>query len=227
MNDHDDLSAIFSNPQVMKYLGLHCQPMSREETREILESIIRLWQNRGYGRMAVISRENNKLIGVAGLRYFEGEAELFYLLDEPYWGQGLATEIARAVLKYGFKMHNFRQIIAVTRPANAATLRVLDKLGMSFEKADVIMDIHALKYTISQKDFQSKELKMFPYLAQSRHIIKKVIMTREELKPSTQKEKPECLNDIQVYPVSKQNPVLDSSPSEKLLHCDLSSLGFQ
>ncbi len=207
MDDLDDLSAIFSNPRVMKYLGLHCQPISREETREILESIIRLWQNRGYGRMAVISKENNKLIGIAGLRYFEGDAELFYLLDEPYWGKGLATEIAKAVLQYGFEVHNFPRIIAATRPANAATLRVLDKLGMNFEKVDVIVGVRAFRYVISQKDFQLKRLMMSPYLAQSRHINNKLIMTREGFKPSKQKEKPGCLNDIQVYSVSKQNPV--------------------
>lgn len=227
MDDLDDLSAIFSNPRVMKYLGLHCQPISREETREILESIIKLWQDRGYGRMAVISKENNKLIGVAGLRYFEGEAELFYLLDEPYWGKGLATEIAKAVLKYGFETYNFPRIIAVTRPANAASLSVLNKLGMSFEKADVVTDIHALKYTISRKEFQSKEFKIFSYFAKAIHVNKKIKKNREGFKPSTRKEKPECLNDIQIFPVSKQNPVPGLSKSEKLLRCDLSSLGFQ
>lgn len=226
MDDLDDLSAIFSNPRVMKYLGYQCQPISRSETRKILESIISLWQNKGYGRMAVISKENNKLIGVAGLRHFEGDAELFYLLDEPYWGKGLATEIAKAVLNYGFKTHNFPRIIAVTRPANAATLRVLDKLEMSFEKVDLIAGIHALKYTISQKDFQSKRLIMSPYFSQSKPI-NKTITTRKGSKPLRQKQKPESLNDIQVYPVNKQNLVLVPSNSEKLLRSDLSFLSFQ
>lgn len=167
MDDLDDVAAILSNPRVMKYLGVDAKPVCRDECEQILESIIRLWQNRGYGRMAVISKENNKLIGVAGLRYFEGDAELFYLLDEPFWGKGLATEVAKAILEYGFETHDFPQIIAVTRPANAATQRVLDKLGMSFEKKDVIAGVPVYRYALTQENFQSKELMIFTYLVKS------------------------------------------------------------
>ena len=168
MDDLDDVAAIFSNPRVMKYLGIDAKPISRDECEQILESIIRLWQNRGYGRMAVISKENNKLIGVAGLRYFEGDAELFYLLDEPYWGKGLATEVAKGILEYGFETFDFPRIIAIARPANAATLRVLKKLGLKFQKEDVIVGIRAFRYAVSQREFQSKNMIMAPYMAKSR-----------------------------------------------------------
>ena len=168
MDDLDDLSAILGNPRVMRYLGHNCQPVSKEETREILEGMNRLWQNRGFGRMAVISKENKKLIGMAGLRYFEGDAELFYLLDEPYWGKGLATEIGSAILEFGFETFDFPRIIAIARPANAATLRVLDKIGMKFEKEVVIAGVRANRYSVTQKDFQSKNMTALPYLAQAR-----------------------------------------------------------
>lgn len=164
MDDLEDVASIFSNPRVMKYLGLNGQPVSRDETREILKSMIRLWQTRGYGRMAVVSKKNNKLIGIAGLRYYEGDAELFYLLDEPYWGKGLATEIGQAVLEYGFETFDFSRIIAVTRPANAASSRVLEKLGLRFEKTDVIEGIRAHRYSVTQKDFQSKNMLLLPFL---------------------------------------------------------------
>ena len=168
MDDLENVAAIFSNPRVMKYLGLNGQPVSRDETREILESIIRFWQTKGYGRMAVISKKNNKLIGVAGLRYYEGDAELFYLLDEPYWGKGLATEIGKAILEYGFEKFDFPRIIAVTRPANAATLRVLDKLGLSFEKEDTVQGVRAFRYAVKQEDFQSRNMPPLPYFVKSR-----------------------------------------------------------
>ena len=87
MDDLDDLALIFSNPRVMKYLGLDCQPISRDETEIILASIIKHWERNGFGRWAVVSKEDNKLIGCAGLRSYEGAAELVYLLDEPYWGK--------------------------------------------------------------------------------------------------------------------------------------------
>lgn len=155
MDDLDAVAAMLSNPRVMKYLGLNGEPILREEAQEILESIISLWENRGYGRMAVVSRENNKLIGIAGLRYFEGDAEVFYMLDEPYWGKGLATEIASHILAWGFEKFDFPRIIAVTRPANKATLRVLDKLGMKLEKEATIVGVQAHVFQISREDFRS------------------------------------------------------------------------
>lgn len=156
IDDLDDVAVIFGNKRVMKYLGLNAQPISKEETRDILESILGLWNKRGYGRMAVISKENNKLIGIAGLRYFEGDAEVFYLVDEPYWGKGLATEIAAGILKWGFEKFDFPRIIAVSRPANKATFRVLDKLGMSYEKEDVIVGVRAYIYQISRETFEKR-----------------------------------------------------------------------
>jgi RimJ/RimL family protein N-acetyltransferase len=153
MDDLDDVARMFANPRVMKYLGLRAEPITRDETREILESILRLWENRGYGRMAVVEKESGKLIGVAGLRYFEGDAEVFYQLDEPFWGKGLATEIACGILKYGFETHDFPRIIAVTRPANEASLRVLEKLGLKFEKGEVIAGVFAHIFQISKKEF--------------------------------------------------------------------------
>lgn len=167
-DDFDDIAAILSNPRVMKYLGVSAKPVTRDETKQILDSINRLWKNKGYGRMAVVSKDDNKLIGMAGLRHFEGDAELFYLLDEPYWGQGLATEIGKAILEYGFETFDFPRIIAVTRPSNAATLRVLDKLGLKYEKEDLIAGVRAHIFTLKQGDFHSKNMITFPYIVKAR-----------------------------------------------------------
>jgi RimJ/RimL family protein N-acetyltransferase len=157
MNDLDDLASILGNSQVMKYLEMKCQPLSREQTEKTIAAIIKHWETNGFGRWAVVCRESNKLIGMAGFRAHEDVAELVYILDEPYWGKGLATEIARAILKYGFEKHNFSRIVAMTRPANAASRRVMDKIGMTFEKEVEIYGISAVEYVISKEDFQALE----------------------------------------------------------------------
>lgn len=157
MDDLDELAAILGNPRVMKFLGPNCQPVSKEESKEILASILRLWERKGFGRLAVVLRENGRLIGLAGFRFFEGDAELFYLLDEPHWNQGLATEVGRAVLRYGFETHGFRRVVAFTRPANTTSLRVLEKLGLKFEKTDVVAGVRACVYQITKKDFERLE----------------------------------------------------------------------
>ena len=155
MDDLDDLARILSNPQVMRYQGHDCQPISRDETEVILASLIKHWERKSFGRWAVISKEDNKLIGCAGLRSYQEIAELLYLLDEPYWGKGIATELGSAILEYGFEKLNFDRIIAVTRPENVVSRRVLEKLGMRFEKETIFFGIFVAQYTISRKEYQS------------------------------------------------------------------------
>jgi len=156
INDLDDLAVIFANPQVMKYMDIDCKPLTREQTENALVSIISGWKKNGFGRWTIISKEDNKLIGLAGFRRHEDIAELFYILDEPYWGKGLATEIASDVLKVGFERHNFTRIVAMTRPANAASRRILSKLRMSFMGELEIYGISAVEYAITKEDYQLK-----------------------------------------------------------------------
>ncbi len=152
--DLDDLSVIFANPQVMKYMDADCQPLTRVQTEMALVSIINGWKKNGFGRWVVISKESDKLIGLAGLRKHEEIAELFYVLDEHCWGKGFATEIARQILKVGFEIYNFSQIVAMTRPANFASRRVLSKLRMNFIGELDIYGISAVQYTISKQEYQ-------------------------------------------------------------------------
>jgi len=116
--DLDDFSRILAKPGVMEYLGADCKPMSRGETETALLSIIRHWQRHGFGRWAVVGKEDGRLIGCAGLRSYQETAELVYLLDEPYWGRGLATEIARACLRSGSRR---RASTASSRSPGCAT----------------------------------------------------------------------------------------------------------
>lgn len=85
---------------------------------------------------AGVYRENGELIGFCGLDHLWGgeEIEIGYWLAPDYWGKGLATEAAQAVLRYGFGRLGLLRIVAVAHPENQASIRVLEKLGMAFEK---------------------------------------------------------------------------------------------
>jgi ribosomal-protein-alanine N-acetyltransferase len=152
-DDLDALDCIFSKPSVMKYLGLHGEPMSRDETETALLSMIKHWERYGYGRLAVISKNDQKLIGCAGLRSFDGIAELVFLIDEHYWGKGLATEIATGCLNYGFEKHNFEKIIAFARPQNLASRKVIEKVGMHFVKQKVVFGVFVVQYELSRENY--------------------------------------------------------------------------
>ena len=156
MDDLDAFAAICSNPQVTKYIGIECKPIPREDVKDAIVSILKHWEKNGFGRWAVVDKESNQLIVYSGLRSHEGTAELVYLLDEPFWNKGMATEISTAVIKVGFEDHNFPRIIAMTRPENTASIRVMEKIGMKLEKGDEITGISVIIYALSKEDYLSK-----------------------------------------------------------------------
>ena len=151
--DLDDLCEILGKAEVMKYLGLEGKPMSRRETETALHSMIRHWAHHGFGRWAVVEKEGGRLIGCAGLRSYERVAELVYLLDKSYWGMGLATEVARACVRFGFETQGFERIVAFARLKNAASRRVLEKLGMRSDGEATVFGIYVARYSLRREEF--------------------------------------------------------------------------
>ena len=85
---------------------------------------------------AVVLRENQKMIGTCGFTSFSYEhnsAEIGYVLNPSYWGQGIALEAAQAVMDVGFRVLNLHRIEAKFILGNDRSRRVMEKAGMSFE----------------------------------------------------------------------------------------------
>jgi ribosomal-protein-alanine N-acetyltransferase len=84
---------------------------------------------------AIVLRKDSVLVGGVGLRLEKAHhhAELGYWIGRPYWGNGYATEAARAVLRYGFEVLNLHRIHASHFANNPASGNVLRKLGMKYE----------------------------------------------------------------------------------------------
>lgn len=153
--DLASLSLIFSDPAVVRHLGSG-MPLSREETEYALRRIINHWERNGFGRWAAVYRPTGKLIGYGGLRNCEGTPELVYLLDRPYWGMGLATEIAKASLKFGFEELQSESIIGMTKTGNVASQRVLEKVGMTFDRTANICEMEVVCYSLSRATYLSQ-----------------------------------------------------------------------
>jgi ribosomal-protein-alanine N-acetyltransferase len=99
-----------------------------------------------------------QLIGFCGFRYFyqpdqSRQVELLYGLAPTDWGQGLATEAARAVLNYAFRTQLFRRVYARTDEPNHASVGVLRRLGMKFEAKLSLDGRPTLSYCLSADDF--------------------------------------------------------------------------
>jgi RimJ/RimL family protein N-acetyltransferase len=114
MDDLNDLFAIRSDPEVMRFIG-EGQPHSLDQVRDALENVLSVWKQHGFGRWAVVHKANKKMIGWCGLAFLEktDEIEIGYGIAKEYWGRGLTTEAAAASIKYGFEELKLNRIVAV------------------------------------------------------------------------------------------------------------------
>jgi ribosomal-protein-alanine N-acetyltransferase len=102
----------------------------------------------GFGLFTLARREPpREIVGFAGLRRFgpAGEVELLYALRPDCWGQGLATEAAREVLRFGLEDLGLAEILAGADLENAASFRVMERVGMTFAR-DVTIDGRPTRY---------------------------------------------------------------------------------
>ena len=131
LDDLDDLFRIYSNPEVMRYVG---SARTKDETQAALVSMIKHWEH-GFGMWATIYKDSAKLIGRCGLCFLDNtpEVELGYTLDKPFWNMGLATEASLVSLKYGFEQVGLERIVAIDKPKNIASQRLMQLVGMKYE----------------------------------------------------------------------------------------------
>lgn len=156
VEDLDALTRILSKPEVMRYIA-DGQPRSQEQTRATLQRILQHWERYGFGWWALVYTVDNCLAGWGGLKRLDEElpeVEVLYMLDTPYWGKGLATEAAQASLRYGFETLKLDRIVALAYPENLASQRVMEKIGMHYEKTAGYHGIIAVWYAITSYQFQ-------------------------------------------------------------------------
>jgi ribosomal-protein-alanine N-acetyltransferase len=100
------------------------------------------------------ARTDGAFVGLAGLRVSAGSSEpqLFYALDPAYWGRGLATEAAAAVMDYAFEDLGWSELLASTDPPNQASIHVMERLGMRFLEAARAGGLRIVFYRIGRDD---------------------------------------------------------------------------
>jgi ribosomal-protein-alanine N-acetyltransferase len=153
----DALHRVLSDTQVHRYFP-RTEPPSREQVEKIIARQLAHWEERGCGWWAVVSRESHDLIGWCGLQFLPefGETEVAYLLSRPCWGQGLATEAARAAAQFGFETLGLERLVAIAHVENAASQRVIEKLGMSFVEQLHLWGIECYRYSLPRTAFAKR-----------------------------------------------------------------------
>jgi ribosomal-protein-alanine N-acetyltransferase len=121
------------DPRVLQYIH-QGEPGTDERIENRVREYIEFGQSRGWHLWPVIHRADTKLIGFCGFSDgFPPDVEIGWRLLPDYWGQGLATEAATATLEYGFAMWDFPRVIAVAQKLNRASIRVMERIGMTFD----------------------------------------------------------------------------------------------
>jgi RimJ/RimL family protein N-acetyltransferase len=162
LDDLDNLADLLADADVIRYVG-NGLPIPRAESENALHSIIRHWKDHGFGRWAITVKESGRFIGYGGLRSLLGTPEVVYHFAKAYWGRGLATEMARASLRFGFDEHQFDHIVAVAQPDNAASIRVMEKVGMKYETHTAYYNMNVIQYRLARSEFS---IDNSPYILQ-------------------------------------------------------------
>lgn len=151
--DVDALYGILSGPSVLLYFPPG-PPPTREVAARMIERIQRHWEERGYGLWAVESRATRELMGRCGLNLVAetGETEVDVILGAAFWGQGFATEAVRESLRYGFDRPGVERIIGIIHPGNAASRRVLEKVGMKPEGPARYFGMDCERYALARPE---------------------------------------------------------------------------
>lgn len=150
----DDLPAlapICADPEVMRHTL--AGPWSDERTLRFLEQRCIAGQAAdGYSPWAVVRREDERLLGFCGLlpQVVEGleELEIGYRLARDAWGRGYATEAAVASRDFARDVLLRQRVISLIQPANVASARVAEKVGMTPEREARFKDVHVVVWSM-------------------------------------------------------------------------------
>jgi ribosomal-protein-alanine N-acetyltransferase len=112
------------------------------------------WNAGQYAPWAVIETNSSRLIGHLGLRFLAdiGETELLYMIDEPWWKKGFATEGGQAAVAFARDRLGLKRLVAFVLPENGASIAVLGNLGFRHDGAQSIFGLDAVRYVRSLID---------------------------------------------------------------------------
>ncbi|KAA3652283.1 MAG: N-acetyltransferase [Proteobacteria bacterium] len=161
-SDADLLFALDQDPVVMAHIN-HGKLTSREDIEEIFIPRMLQYRNpeKGWGLWQVNTLEEDDFIGwilVRPMHFFSNQRddeglELGWRFMQKSWGKGYATEAAKAVMSALHQQANYKRFSAVAVPDNSGSIRIMDKLGMCYQKTtvheDPLGDMEAVYYSVT------------------------------------------------------------------------------
>jgi RimJ/RimL family protein N-acetyltransferase/uncharacterized protein YndB with AHSA1/START domain len=159
--DGDKYFRLSNNPNVMKYVTGYA--LSREESDEMLMGFVEEYERSSYlGRYLIEDTDSGNLIGVAKLDRTGRNVEIGYRVMEEFWGRGVATEIATGLIWFAKRTLKAKEVIAFVNVGNVASIRVLEKAGMT--NRELIEDIDEAKFKFIYTPQANRPMKKVLYV---------------------------------------------------------------
>jgi RimJ/RimL family protein N-acetyltransferase len=138
-SDREPYARLNADSRIMEFMP---SLLSHAESDLLIDRSERHFRQHGFGRCATELAQNGSFIGSIGLAIppfsaaFTPCVEIGWRLFPDYWGEGLASEGAREVVRYAFEVLGLESLVAFTVPANVRSRRVMEKLGMVHEPTE-------------------------------------------------------------------------------------------
>jgi ribosomal-protein-alanine N-acetyltransferase len=155
MDDVEAIFAIIGDPVAMQY---YPRLFTRDDAVEWVQRNLRRYEDDGHGLLAVVLKASAEVIGDCGIarQTVEGELmlEVGYHLRRDQWGQGYATEAARACMNYAFRELGAGRVVSLIRPENVPSRRVAERNGMHVERQVQHSGLLHLLYVTTAEEMQ-------------------------------------------------------------------------
>jgi len=135
MEDVEALHRLWTDPEARRFFW-DGEVIPHERAEAAVREAVEYFGRRGFGLwVSERAQGGGAPVGFCGLRYLDDglEVEILYGISPPEWGRGFATEVALAVLRYGFERAGLTRVLGIADAENVASRRVLEKVGMTFQ----------------------------------------------------------------------------------------------
>jgi len=134
IDDWEPYAEMYADQSFVRYLG--GKPLTKEEVWENVAVILGHWALLGYGIWAIERLDTGELVGRAGLLNLPGwpGIEVCWALSPKFWGNGYATEAARASIVWAFEEVGLHRLISLIHPENRASEAVALRLGEAYRE---------------------------------------------------------------------------------------------
>lgn len=142
----------FGDPVVMRFTPTG-PDKSMEQTQARLTLFMEHQNEHGFSKWLILNRTSGIAIGDSGLLILEeyGWIDLGFRFAQPYWGKGLATEVASAWVRAAFDEFGLSRLGAFAHPENRASIRVLEKLGFKVERRGMVFGMDSIVFSLETR----------------------------------------------------------------------------